>query len=212
MIEHKKTRVLLISSDAETSSAYSTVINLSHNFKVIGTRQGGKGLSEDIVAKLPSIIIINFDLRDEDPIDLIAKTRSNFEHVEILLVGVPTDSTTLFAALRAGASGVLSADTGVFDLLEALDEIERGGAPLSPQFARLVVKDYHLNSNSPMTKREMEILQMIAQGKTYSEIADELSIAKDTSKTHIRNIYEKLNVASKSEAIQKARMQKWIKA
>lgn len=211
-IEHRKTRVALIGPDNETLDNYETVINLSRQFKVVGKYLGGKSLLEDLIPKQPAIVVVSFELKEDNPIELTAKIKSNFEYLEIILTGLPPDPRTVFNALRAGASGALTADTGIFDILEALGELERGGAPLSSVFAKLIVKDYHLNSNSPMTKREIEILQMIAEGKTYSEIADQLNIAKDTSKTHIRNIYEKLKVGSKSEAIHKAKMQRWIKA
>ena len=96
------------------------------------------------------------------------------------------------------------------ELLSALDEVIKGGAPMSSKIARLVIDNFHVNPNSPLTKRETEILSLIAEGKTYTQISEELFISKETSKTHIKNIYSKLQVKSKSEAIARANMDKLI--
>jgi DNA-binding NarL/FixJ family response regulator len=213
MIESKKIRVCLLGINSETLANYATVINFSEKFKVAGVYSTSRKLFEEAAIKLPNIVVIDCTgMESQDATDIIVKLRSQYEYFEILLTAVPNNNTAfVFSALRSGASGVLSVDSNVFEMMDSLEEIDRGGAPLSRHFARMLVRNFHINANSPMTKREIEILQMIADGKTYSQIAEDLNIAKDTSKTHIRNIYEKLNVASKSEAIQKAKNEKWIR-
>jgi DNA-binding NarL/FixJ family response regulator len=95
-------------------------------------------------------------------------------------------------------------------LIESLKELENGGAPMSTNIARLVVSSFHRNRQSPLTARELEVLELLASGKSYSTIADQLFVDKETIKSHIKNIYLKLEVHSKAEAIEKARKSKYI--
>src|SRR5687768_15853870 len=108
------------------------------------------------------------------------------------------------------SSGYITKSANYMELLSALEEIIRGGAPMSSRIARMVIDNYHINPNSPLTKRETTILQLISEGKTYTQISEELFISKETAKTHIKNIYSKLQVNSKSEAIAKANVEKLI--
>jgi DNA-binding NarL/FixJ family response regulator len=96
------------------------------------------------------------------------------------------------------------------ELLEAIDEVENGGAPMSMKIAKMVVNSFQKNTNSPLYLRETQVLELLAQGKSYSTIGDELFITKETAKTHIKNIYSKLEVRSKAEAIAKANEKKYI--
>jgi len=131
-------------------------------------------------------------------------------HADIVMVTVYEDSELVFEALKSGASGYITKSSNYMELLSALDEVIKGGAPMSSKIARLVIDNFHVNPNSPLTKRETEILSLIAEGKTYTQISEELFISKETSKTHIKNIYSKLQVKSKSEAIARANMDKLI--
>jgi DNA-binding NarL/FixJ family response regulator len=123
-------------------------------------------------------------------------------HTDIVMVTVYEDSELVFEALKAGASGYITKSANYMELLSALEEIVKGGAPMSSRIARMVIDNFHVNPNSPLTKRET--------GKTYTQISEELFISKETAKTHIKNIYSKLQVNSKSEAIAKANLEKLI--
>ena len=116
----------------------------------------------------------------------------------------------VFEALKAGASGYLTKSTNYMELINSLDEIQKGGAPMSGRIAKMVIDHFHVNPNSPLTRRETEILRMVADGKTYIQISEKLFISKETAKTHIRNIYAKLLVKSKSAAIERAHADKLI--
>lgn len=88
--------------------------------------------------------------------------------------------------------------------MNAIDEVVNGGAPMSTHIAKMEVKSFHLNQNSPLSSRESEILSQLTSGKSYGDIAEHLTITKDTVKFHIKNIYLKLQVGNKAEAIEKA--------
>jgi DNA-binding NarL/FixJ family response regulator len=136
--------------------------------------------------------------------------KDKWPSTDIIMVTVYEDSDMVFEALKSGASGYITKSANYLELLAALEEISRGGAPMSSKIARMVIDNFHVNPNSPLTKRETEILQLISEGKTYTQISEQLFISKETSKTHIKNIYAKLQVKCKSEAIAKANSEKLI--
>ena len=115
----------------------------------------------------------------------------------------------VFEALKAGASGYLLKNTGLFQLIEALKELYNGGSPMSANIARKLVtlfREEHADAEPSrgLSKRENEILQLLSKGLLYKEIADQLGISVGTVRQHIHKIYEKLHVNSKSEAVAKA--------
>lgn len=136
--------------------------------------------------------------------------RSRFPHIDILLISEYEDHETIFAGLKAGASGYMLRTENYMELLKAMEEVVDGGAPLSRKVARLVIQELHTNLNSVISKRERQVMQMISAGMTYSEISEALNISKETSRTHIRNIYSKLKVNSKSQAISRAKEERLI--
>jgi DNA-binding NarL/FixJ family response regulator len=126
------------------------------------------------------------------------------------MVTVYEDNEIVFEALKAGASGYITKKSNYTQLISGLEEIVIGGAPMSGQIAKMVIENFHTNPNSPLTKREKEVLQMVASGKTFTQIAEELFIARETTKTHVRNIYSKLQVKCRAEAIARATKEHFI--
>jgi DNA-binding NarL/FixJ family response regulator len=116
----------------------------------------------------------------------------------------------VFDALCAGASGYLTKNISPQKLIDSIQEVQQGGAPMSTNIARMVINSFHRSNQSPLSPRETEILLQLSRGKSYSMIADELFINKETVRTHIKNIYQKLNVNSKADAIQKANKDRLI--
>lgn len=130
--------------------------------------------------------------------------------IQIIIVTAHDDSHIVFEALKAGATGYISKSFNLTELLAALEEIEKGGAPMSSKIARMVVNDFHLNKKSPLTEKESFILNQMAQGKSYTQIAAAANISPDTAKSHIKNIYRRLHVNKKSDAIHVGRREKLI--
>jgi RNA polymerase sigma factor (sigma-70 family) len=115
------------------------------------------------------------------------------------------DTELIFAALRAGASGYLLKRAAPTDLLAAIEQVRAGGSPMSPEIARQVVQFFQAQRNmsadvESLSERERELLSLLARGKQYKEIADQLAISTDTVRSHIRRIYRKLHVHSRTEA------------
>lgn len=203
-------RVMIVEDDQEIRESFSLIVNSSERFAVVGAH----GNCEDAIAALnrekPEIVLMDIELPGMNGIKGTQIIREKSPNTEVIMVTVYEDSDLVFEALKAGASGYITKSANYTELLSALEEIVRGGAPMSSRIARMVIDNYHINPNSPLTKRETTILQLISEGKTYTQISEELFISKETAKTHIKNIYSKLQVNSKSEAIAKANHDKLI--
>lgn len=140
-------------------------------------------------------------------IEFVQLLRGKLPNTKILMLTIFADGDHIFQALRAGASGYLSKRTAPGDLLKAIQDVYQGGAPMSGDIAVRIVEYFNQKGAVPsdvhLSPRELEILELLAQGCLYKEIASTLSISFDTVQWHIRNIYEKLHVRSRSEAIAK---------
>lgn len=169
---------------------------------------------EDAISNLnrdfPDIILMDIDLPGMSGIEGTAKILKKNRNVLVLIITVHEDSDKVFRSLCAGASGYIVKNSGLVEILNAIDEAVAGGAPMSLSIARMVVSSFKLANDSPLTSRETQVLQSIAQGKSYTKIANELFINKETVRTHIRNIYLKLSVNSKADALRVAEVKRWI--
>jgi DNA-binding NarL/FixJ family response regulator len=205
-----KKRVMIVEDDQEIRNSFTLIVNSSQKFMVVNAY----GSAEEAIANLnrdkPEIVLMDIELPGVNGIHGTKVIKDKSPHTDIVMVSVYEDSELVFEALKAGASGYITKSANYMELLSALEEIVKGGAPMSSRIARMVIDNFHVNPNSPLTKRETEILQLISEGKTYTQISEELFISKETAKTHIKNIYSKLQVNSKSEAIAKANLEKLI--
>ena len=127
-----------------------------------------------------------------------------------MILTVYESEKLIFEALANGASGYLTKNTASAKIIESIKEVVDGGGPMSINIARMVIKSFQKNQASPLSKRETQILLMVSQGKSRFQIADELEIDWETVKSHLKNVYTKLDVNSKSEAIKAARDEKLI--
>jgi DNA-binding NarL/FixJ family response regulator len=206
-----KKRVLIIEDDSEIRASFALIVNSSQKFFVVNSYSNCEEAIKHLNNDRPDIVLMDIELPGGmNGIQGTKIIKDKNPHADIVMVTVYEDSELVFEALKSGASGYITKSSNYMELLSALDEVIKGGAPMSSKIARLVIDNFHVNPNSPLTKRETEILSLIAEGKTYTQISEELFISKETSKTHIKNIYSKLQVKSKSEAIARANMDKLI--
>jgi len=206
-----KKRVLIVEDDPEIRNSFSLIVNSSQKFNVVNSYGSCEEAIKHLNQDRPEIVLMDIELPGGmNGIQGTKIIKDKHPQADIIMVTVYEDSELVFEALKSGASGYITKSANYLELLSALEEIVKGGAPMSSKIARLVIDNFHVNPNSPLTKRETEILQLIAEGKTYTQISEELFISKETSKTHIKNIYSKLQVKSKSEAIAKANQEKLI--
>ena len=211
MADVTKKRVLIVEDDREIRNSFLLIVNSSEQFSVVNAYGSCEEAIKHLNHDKPDIILMDIELPGGmNGIQGTKTIKDKYPHADIIMVTVYEDSDLVFEALKAGASGYITKSANYRELLSALEEIIKGGAPMSSKIARLVIDNFHVNPNSPLTKRETEILQLISEGKTYTQISEELFISKETSKTHIKNIYAKLQVRSKSEALAKANLEKLI--
>jgi len=201
--------VSIIEDNIPFQEALQLLVSGCEEFSLGGV-YGSAEAAMDLLEHPADIAIVDIQLPGKTGIDLIRQLRLQHCPTQFLVCSMHEEDDKIVSALENGASGYILKDGSANDIRQALLDVIKGGAPMSSKIARLVIDNFHVNPNSPLTKRETEILQLIAEGKTYTQISEELFISKETSKTHIKNIYSKLQVKSKSEAIAKANLEKLI--
>ncbi|HNP78248.1 MAG: response regulator transcription factor [Cyclobacteriaceae bacterium] len=197
--------VTLIEDNVELRTSYALILKGVGGYKIIGEYDSCEAALKNIEKDIPDIILIDLTLPGMNGISGITRIKKLLPAVRIVVITVHDEPDFVFNALCAGAIGYLTKDSSYEQILSAINEVFDGGAPMSAKIASMVIKSFHVNPRSPLTERETDVLKQLAQGKTYDYIADTLFISKDTVKTHIRHIYEKLQVDNKSDALIKAR-------
>ncbi|MDF7817612.1 response regulator transcription factor [Runella sp. MFBS21] len=204
------TRITVIEDNEAVKDGLALIIGSQQRFQVVNTYTNCIDALKNLRRDMPDLVLIDLELPGMHGIEGIKRILRERPHTTLLVVSVHEDSKLVFEALCAGASGYLTKDTDHIRLLNAIDEVLSGGAPMSSKIASLVVKSFQRNLNSPLSDRETDVLTLLSKGKTYHSIADELFISVETVKTHIRNIYQKLHVTNKTEALKKAVKDKLI--
>jgi DNA-binding NarL/FixJ family response regulator len=203
-------KTIVIVEDNETVREAFKIILESVNKYIVRTYGNCEDAIEHLQDDSPEVIIMDIELPGMSGIEGIERIKRSNPEINILVNSIHENSGLVFKALCNGASGYITKSTSHLELIEAINEMEKGGAPMSMKIAKMVVSSFQKNTNSPLSFRETSVLELLSKGKSYSVIADELFITKETAKTHIKNIYAKLQVNSKAEAIAKASAKKYI--
>lgn len=157
----------------------------------------------------PDVVIMDIQLPDGSGIECTARLKRLLPRTQILMFTIYDDTEQIVKALEAGASGYLLKDAAPAEILTAIHEVRTHGAPLSKEVARKLIASFHRPLLQPeaegLTPRENEILQLLGEGLLYKEIGEKLSIKLDTVGTHVKSIYRKLHVRSRTEAVMKHR-------
>ena len=193
------------------STALSQILQKISCVELLNIYENGSEAINGILAFEPCIVIVDIKLKGElSGLDIIKQTKDFLPKTEFLICTVNDDDQTIFEALSLGASGYILKNSTMLEIKNAIVEVIAGGAPMSPFIARKVISSFRSQQiNTPkeyyLTNREQEVLSLLSKGLLYKEIANQLSITHSTVKKHIRNIYEKLHVQNKVEAINKFR-------
>ncbi|UZR93381.1 response regulator transcription factor [Chondrinema litorale] len=206
----KVTKVVIIEDNEVVKDGFALLINSMEGYDVSGKFADCESAIKSIQQSQPEVILMDIDLPGMNGIEGTRKIKKMYPEIDIIVITVHEDSELVFEALCSGASGYITKNSDYSRLLDAINEVRSGGAPMSSNIARMVVESFQKNTNSPLTARETEVLELLSKGKSYTVIADELFIHKETVKSHIKNIYFKLQVNSKAEAIEKALKDKLI--
>ena len=187
--------------------------------KVIGRADGFRfatdyANAEDAVADLPKVrpdvVLMDINLPGMNGVECVRKLKTLLPQTQVMMLTVYEDTENIFKALAAGANGYMLKRTPTKELIEAIREMQRGGSPMTTHIARLVVQSFQKTKApssggdlSDLSEREQQVLDLLAQGLIYKEIAKKLNIGYETVHTYIRRIYEKLQVRTRTEAVAK---------
>lgn len=196
------TTVAIIEDNPFILKSFTEIINNSEHFEVLGSFKSCED-ALNILSTDPDIIMVDIQLPGINGIEGIKRFKERFLTSKNIIVSVHQDSNYIFQALSAGAIGYLTKNISPEELLTSLHQVIEGGSPMSSGIARKVVAYFQTPKHESLSKRENEVLQILAKGKSYAAIAQELHVSVNTIKTHTRNIYEKLHVSSRDELIQK---------
>ena len=204
MVTSNCIKVSLVEDDDRIRKSLSALIDGSEGFCCLGAHRDVPEALRGIPASRPDVVLLDINLPGVSGIEGIQGLKSLLPTVKILMYTVYEDEEQLFKSLRAGADGYLLKRTPPARLLEAISDVHAGNSAMSSQIARLVVKHFHqlgpAEDPEKLTARELDILRRLAEGYQNKEIASLCGIGFDTVRSHLRNIYEKLHVHSRTEA------------
>jgi DNA-binding NarL/FixJ family response regulator len=201
-------KVLIVEDNANLRQALKTLLSLSADFICIGDYDRPDPSPNFII--VPDVILMDIDLPGENGIAYTRRIKAIYPEVNILMLTIVEREDKIMEAICAGASGYILKSAMPENILEHIRVLYKGGSPLTPSIARVIIANVLRASqtgkkeNIGLTARETEILDALVKGLTYKKIAQRHFIAVDTVRSHIRGIYDKLNVHSRSEAIVKA--------
>ncbi len=209
--------VVIVEDNHTIREGLAALINDTSGYKCIGAYMDCESFLKDLNKIEPDVVLMDIALPGMNGIEGVKAATERKPELNVLMLTIYEESEKVFDALCAGACGYLVKKTPPLRLLEAIKEVYEGGSPMSSRIARQVINAFK-EGNPPkdgneefnLSEREKEVLTSLANGNNYREIADELFISVDTVRHHIRNIYKKLHVHSRSEAVAKAIRRKII--
>lgn len=201
--------IAIVEDLEEVRAGLKNFFSLDKEFTVLDTFSTAEEALYDIPKLKPDIVIMDISLPEMDGITCIRQVQRSCPSTQFMMFTIYETDEKVFEALKAGASGYLLKNSGFSQIADALKELHNGGSPMSGNIARKLVNIFRENEKDRervevLSNRENEILELLANGLLYKEIAEKLSISNGTVKQHIHRIYEKLHVQNRTEAINKA--------
>jgi len=200
------TRVSVVEDDRKAREIFVDWVNRAEGFRCVSDYGSAEEAIEQLASANPQVVFMDINLPGMNGVECVRRLKAQFPETQFVMLTVYEDSDHIFQALQAGAVGYLLKRTPRAELVAALRDVQAGGSPMTTNIARKVVKAFH-QAAAPqpavpeLSTRENEVLQLLAQGFLYKEIADNLNVAVPTVNTYIRRIYEKLHVRSRTEAV-----------
>ncbi len=201
-------RVLIVDDDDEIRNGLCWVIDHSPGFVCVGSHARFEDALAAIEDDAPDVVLMDIGMPEKSGIECVEILKEQYPDIRCLMLTVHSDDEKIFQSLRVGAVGYMLKKTPSEALLEAIREAYAGGVPMSTEVARKVLGYFQQQKNeklsTSLSKRELEVLQALIDGYTYKAIADRLFVSTNTVSFHLRNIYAKLHVRSRAEAVAKA--------
>jgi len=203
------TKVLIYEDNPQLREGLSILINGTMGFEVLAAFKNCNNVVDEVEAFKPDVVLMDIDMPGTNGISGLKLIREHNTDVKVLMLTVFDDNENVFEAIKSGANGYILKKTQPAKLLEYIEEAQSGGAPMTSSIATQVLKmfsqiQHPVQEDYNLSEREKAVLQLLVNGYSYKMISAEMFIAIDTVRSHIKKIYEKLHVNSKSEAVAKA--------
>lgn len=201
-------RFCIVEDDELIREGFTQVLSNVTGLEFIASYSSSEAFMKDIRTTRPDVVLMDIQLPGRSGIECVLEMKAKYPDVQFLICSIFDDNENIYDALCAGATGYLLKSCNADQLVNSIFEIHRGESPMSGTIARKVIAKFH-GSKKPneyfdlLSEREREILELLSRGFRYKEIADKLSLSVETIRTHIRNIYLKLQVSSRTDAINK---------
>lgn len=200
--------VSIVEDDDRIRESLAILIDGGENIRCISSHPTAEDALKQIVLKKPDVVLMDINLPGMSGIECVRKLKAAMPKLQILMLTMYENDDQVFQSLMAGASGYLVKRTSPAEILNAIQEVHSGASPMSGRIARTVVEYFQkLQHAAPgeenLSKRELEILDLLVKGYRYKEIADTLCVSFETVRSHLKNIYAKLHVHSRTEAVVK---------
>src|ERR1019366_4475140 len=200
--------VSIVDDDAPARGILTEWIRGADGFKCVGVHENGEAALAALLLEKPCVVLMDINMPGMSGIECVRRLKPQMMSTQFVMLTVYEDPDHIFKALSSGASGYLLKRTPRAELITAVKDVHAGGSPISSNIARKIIQSFQRFSLSPaephsLSPREREVLELLARGYLYKEIADSLHISVPTVNSHIRRIYEKLHVRSRSQAVAK---------
>jgi DNA-binding NarL/FixJ family response regulator len=201
-------KISIVEDQTEMRESLVAWLGDAPGLRCVGAHATGEEALKKIPQENPDVVLMDINLTGMNGIQCVSRLKESLPKTQVLMLTTYDEGDMIFDSLRAGANGYLLKNMPQAELVEAVQQVHAGGAPMSLQIARKVINHFH-RGNKPdpeieqLTSRELEILKLLAKGYMYKEIADQLSITMSTVRSHVCAVYEKLHVHSRSQAAKK---------
>jgi len=199
--------IVIVEDDLEVLKGLKQMLNFSEELLVMDSFTSAESFLENVDELKPAVVLMDIGLPKMNGIECVEIVKQKHPNIQFLMCTNFDDDQNVFDALRAGANGYVLKNAEIQTIIQSISEVSRGGSPMSRSIARKVIESFHSQDlkdiKYDLSKRESEILNLLSKGYRYKEIAAKLFISTETVRTHIRNIYGKLQVQSRTEALNK---------
>jgi DNA-binding NarL/FixJ family response regulator len=201
-------KVSIVEDSRGTRESLSELLARAPGLRCVGAHPNGEQALQSIPTENPDVVLMDINLPGMSGIECVARLKARLPNVQVLMLTTYEETDLIFDSLRSGASGYLLKNLPPAELVQAVEQVHAGGAPMSMQIARKVVSHFQrikqpASEVEQLTNREQEILALLAKGYLYKEIAEALGITLSTVRAHLHTVYEKLHVQSRTQAVVK---------
>jgi DNA-binding NarL/FixJ family response regulator len=200
--------VSIVEDNDKLRATLARVLNRAEGFRCLSQYANAEDALKDLPQVRPDVVLMDINLPGMNGVQCVRQLKALLPEIQVMMLTVYEDTENIFNALAAGAGGYMLKRTSSKELLEAIQDVQRGGSPMTMHIARKVVQSFQhtaatAQSTENLSEREQQVLDCLSRGLMYKEIAEKLGISYETVHTYIRRIYEKLQVRTRTEAVAK---------